>query len=707
MPGTTPARFAVLLAVCAAACSDRDFSTVAATRTPALVADATRPAMGWNSFDVLSTNRPGYGSSWLNEAHIKQSSDVMAQKFQSAGYTYINIDSGWSNGVDGNGVPVPDLGRFPSGISGVADYVHANGQKLGIYGVIGLPADIYGANYPIAGTSCHTKDIALQPLKLSPNGWNWQYEIDWSNPCAQAYYNSIANRFASWGIDLLKIDGTTVDNGPDIVAWQTALAQTGRPIWLTVSAWPVPLALGPTIRNAGQGVRVDTDIDCYCSTISGWTTSVNQRWNDLPSWLPFVGPGHFPDLDSMPISNNSGNGVQDGINDLERQSVMTFWSMASSPLWVGGDIYFMDQKAQEIVTNPEVIAVDQAGVMPTQIAAGNAQVWRKALPDGTTAVAVYNLGGSTTSITVDFAAIGLGGDASVRDLVGRVELGVFTGNWTASNVPAHGSRLIKLTAQNDGIAGYTFCASEYANCTLSGTMDVAYGAQGSYVYRSGLGGAFACGNGTFGSDPAYGSTKGCYVRAHGGGGPGGFTYCAGEGQSCAPSGVVDVAYGAVGSFAYKTGVVGGFGCNVTWSGSDPAYGWQKACYTRPSGGGVAYEAEAATLAGAAAVAGCAGCSGGKKVGFVGGNGGNRVVFPQVDAATSGDHVLTIHAASADPRTVYVSVNGGAGVPVAIQSSGWATPAIATVTVTLGRGNNTIALYNDGQWAPDIDRIVVW
>jgi len=672
--------------------------------------------MGWNSFDVLATSRPGYGQTWLNEGHLRDASDVLAQRVQSAGYQYINIDSGWSatyqwtsSGFNQWGIPIPDPERFPHGIDGMAEYVHARGQKLGIYSVVGLPGDVYNGNYPIAGTNCHTQDIARQPLTVVPNGWYGQYELDWSNPCSQAYYNEQANQFAAWGVDLVKVDGTTADNGPDIKAWQAALAQAGRPMWLTVSAWPVPLSLGDEIRHAGQGVRVDTDIDCYCSTITTWTASTNQRWNDLPNWLPYVGPGHFPDLDSMPISNNSGQAVQDGLNDHERQSVMTFWSMASSPLWIGGDIWYMDATAQKILTNPEVVAVDQAAVLPERIAAGDLQQWKKTMPDGNLVVAVYNLGGSTASITVDFASVGMSGDASVRDLAARADLGVFTGNWTAVNVPAHGSRIVKLVGNRDsGLSGYTFCAGEYQNCALSGTMDVAYGAQGSYVFRSGLAGTIGCGNGTFGADPAYGATKSCYVRPHGGGGPAGFSYCAAEYGTCAASGVVDVAYGAAaGSYVYKTGVVGSFACTLATFGSDPAYGWNKACYTRPSGGGVAYEAEAATVSGAAKVAGCASCGGGKKVGWIGAGAGNRVVFPQVDVAWAGQHQLIIHVLSADPRRFSVSVNDSAAVVVPLESGDWNKPSTATVAVTLRQGINTIAIGNEGEYAPDLDRIVVW
>jgi hypothetical protein len=711
-----------LLIASAAACSDAappgpspsgGQTTTTESAIAAEAAPTPPPAMGWNSFDVLSSSRAGYGQTWLNEAHIEGASDAMQQLIQSAGYAYINIDSGWStdyawttNSFDAYGVPMPDPERFPDGIVGVANYVHAKGQKLGLYAVVGLPGAVYSANYPIEGTSCHAQDIALQPLTNVPNGWYGQWEIDWSNPCSQAYYDSQANRYASWGVDLLKVDGTTAQNGPDIAAWQAALDQTGRSMWLTVSAWPVPLSLGPAIRQDGQSVRIDTDVDCYCTTISSWTSSVDQRWADLPSWLPYLGPGHYPDMDSMPISNDTGNGIQDGLSDVERQSVMSFWSIASAPLWVGGDIYFMDSTARAILTNPEVIAIDQSAVIPQQVASGTAPVWMKTLPDGTIAVGVFNLGSSTTSIQVSFSSLGFSGDADVRDVVARTDLGTFTDAWTAQNVPAHGSRLLELTRQ-PAIAGYTFCSSEYASCTLGGTTDVAFGAEGSYVFRSGLTGTIACDVATFGSDPAYGSRKGCYTRPHAGGGPASFTACASEGQTCSPDGDVDVAFGAVGSFRYRTGVVSSFACSNDTFGSDPAYGWTKGCYTRPSGGGVAFEAEAATLSGAAAVTSCSSCAGGKKVGYIGNGSGNTVTFPQVDVSWGGSHTLVVHGVSADARTFSVTVNGGAAISVPVQSGSWSTPTTAGITVPLQAGINSITFGNGGAYAPDLDRIVVW
>jgi hypothetical protein len=216
-------------------------------------------------------------------------------------------------------------------------------------------------------------------------------------------------------------------------------------MWLTASAWPVPREAGEGLKPWANSVRVDTDVECYCNTVSTWTSSVDNRWEDLPKWLDVVAPNYWPDLDSMPINNNTGRGIQDGITDTERQSVMTFWSMASSPLYVGGDLANIDRLAVSILTNREVIAVDQAGVIPSQVTGGTLQVWKKRLPDGRLAVAVYNLGDTAADITVRWQDLGIQGNRKVRDLVNHKDLGNVNKSWTAKNIPSHGSRLITLS----------------------------------------------------------------------------------------------------------------------------------------------------------------------------------------------------------------------------------------------------------------------
>jgi hypothetical protein len=440
------------------------------------------PLMGWSSWSVESSTRAGYGKAWLTEQNIKNAADSVHSHLQSAGYDYIDIDAGWDRDsswneeFDGNGIPSPDPTRFPDGISGVASYIHGLGLKVGLYVAVGLAPAVYNANDPIAGTSCTTQQIAVQPLTWT-NGWDNAYEIDYSNPCAQAYINSIVDKFASWGVDMIKVDGITRSNVPDVQAYSQAIDQSGRQMWLTASAWPVPLSDASGLSSYANSVRVDSDVECYCSTTATWSSSVSERWSDLPNWLPYLSSSYLPDLDSMPINNNTGSGLQDGINDTQRQSVMNFWSMASAPLYVGGDVYFIDSNAVSVLTNPEVIAVDQSSVIPYQVTGGTYPVWAKNV-GGSTYVAVYNLSSSSADITVDWSSLGLSGSADVRDVDAQADLGTFSGSWTAVNVPPDGSRLIKVTPQASGgyPSGYHqlvidndgLCVDVYGNSSSNG-----------------------------------------------------------------------------------------------------------------------------------------------------------------------------------------------------------------------------------------------
>lgn len=125
----------------------------------------------------------------------------------------------------------------------------------------------------------------------------------------------------------------------------------------------------------------------------------------------------------------------------------------------------------------------------------------------------------------------------------------------------------------------------------------------------------------------------------------------------------------------------------------------------PAGNPATVEAESGALAGAARVASCTACSGGQKVGFIGNGSANHVTLT-VNAAASGTRQMIVTGLVSGTRTFFVSVNGGAGIQVPITGTSFATPVNASVNVTLNAGTNTIRFYNDGAYAPDLDRITI-
>lgn len=176
---------------------------------------AAKPYMGWSSWSLESTSFPGYGGvNWLTEAHVKQQADVVALKLKSHGYEYINVDAGWSNGFDQYARPTSNPTTFPHGMKSLGDYLHAKGLKFGLYLAVGLDPAAYGdGKTAIHGApGCTTSDIVYPDLRKT-NGWNSAYKMDFANPCAQKYIDSVADQLAGWGVDFLKVDGVGPGSG--------------------------------------------------------------------------------------------------------------------------------------------------------------------------------------------------------------------------------------------------------------------------------------------------------------------------------------------------------------------------------------------------------------------------------------------------------------------------------------------------------------
>nr|WP_189932349.1 carbohydrate-binding protein [Streptomyces sulfonofaciens] len=461
---------------------------VRAASTPGASGIAAKPYMGWSSWSMQSSKYPGLNPdgdySYLTEANVLKQTDALAAKLKPYGYDYVNIDAGWWRDntwkpeFDQYARQTPDPVRFPHGMASVADHIHAKGLKAGIYLPVGLEKEGYAdGKAPIwHAPDCTTADIVYPDLRTT-NGWDSAYKLDFSRPCAQKYIDSQAQMFADWGYDFLKLDGVgpgsfktgdNYDNVPDVAAWHQAIAATGRPIHLELS-WSLDIGHAADWQKYSNGWRIDTDVECYCDTLVSWENSVNDRWNDAPAWSHEAGPGGWNDLDAIDV----GNGDMDGLTKAERQSYLTLWAINKSPLFTGDDITRLDDYGLSLLTNRDVIAVDQsdAPVARPVTPVGDQQVWATGNSDGSYTVALFNLGSAPASVTAHWASLGFTGNAAVRDLWNKESLGTHKDQITEA-LPAHGSRLFTVRPGGSPLATTTYEAEAPDN-TLTGNASVA------------------------------------------------------------------------------------------------------------------------------------------------------------------------------------------------------------------------------------------
>ena len=403
----------------------------------------TTPFMGWSTWNFIGS-KP-------TESNVEAQAKVLASKLKAHGFNYVLLDDFWylnpATTVDQYGRWVVDSSKFPHGLSGVASYVHSLGLKFGAYLTPGIPVAAVNQNTAIEGTSYHAKDIA----NTSEVEYNYNYGggkkttvmyyIDYSKPGAQAYINSWANQLASWGVDFLKMDGVGDWDIPDVQAWSSALNHSGRKIYFDLSN-NLDVKNGATWRQYANAWRTQGDIECYskCTgALVNWS-KINSRFSNVPQWAQFAGSGGWNDLDAMDVADGS----LDGITNTERQTYMTLWAITAAPLYMGDDLTQMDSYGLQLLSNDEVIAVDQAGRVATPLSqATSQQVWRVKNADGSYTVALFNLGTATATVTVNWSDLSLSGSHSVRDLWAKKNLGSFSGSFSAS-LPSHGSRLITV-----------------------------------------------------------------------------------------------------------------------------------------------------------------------------------------------------------------------------------------------------------------------
>ena len=416
------------------------------------------PPMGWNSWDSYGTT--------IKESEFKANAQWLAEHLKAAGWQYVVVDMEWfvANPVpegnsknsqfslDDHGRYTPAVNRFPSaaggaGFKSLADYVHSLGLKFGIHILRGIPKEAVEKNLPIEGSSYRATDAANRS-DLCP--WNPDnYGTDPSKPAAQAYYDSTARLYASWGVDLIKADciSSRPYKGDDIRMLSMALRKTGRPILLSLSPGAAPVEKIDEMRVYAQMWRISDDVwDLWHSTVD-YPQGLGDQFSRIAQWAAVSEPGHWPDADMLPLgylgpTPGWGQARQTRLSHDEQRTLLTLWSMFRSPLMMGGNLPSSDAWTTSLLTNPEVIALDQhsAGGHPV-VTTDKVIAWVARLASGDLQyLAIFNLGDSSQTLQYSWKDLGFSARKyKTRDLWERKDLG--TAESVTVTVSTHGVAL--------------------------------------------------------------------------------------------------------------------------------------------------------------------------------------------------------------------------------------------------------------------------
>lgn len=413
---------------------------------------AQKPPMGWNSWNSFATT--------ITEAEALETAAIMAEKLLPSGYDVFTIDIQWyepgATSYEYSRVPqtvmdewgrcVPAPNRFPSAANGagfapIGEKVHALGLKFGIHIMRGIPRLAVERNLPVLGTSYTARDIADTESICS---WNPDmYGVDMTRPGAQAYYDSLFALYASWGVDFIKMDDMSRPydaHEAEIEAAHLAIENSGRPMILSLSPGETPVIRGEHVARHAQMWRISDDF------WDEWAM-LEAQFVRLENWTPFRRPGAWPDPDMLPLGRLALGARDSRFTPAEQQTLMTLWAITRSPLIMGGDLRHLDAATLALLTNPEVIALDQASSdnRPHFVRDGW-RVWSAREPDtGDTYLAIFNLAATPRRLDLALASLGLdlSSARSARDLWTHTDLGPIPTR-LALDVEAHGARLVRL-----------------------------------------------------------------------------------------------------------------------------------------------------------------------------------------------------------------------------------------------------------------------
>ena len=420
---------------------------------------ALTPPLGWNSYDAFGDN--------VIESEILANARYVAEKLQPVGWDTVVVDYCWSDpgahdnnrnartnaplAADNFGRLLPAPNRFPSaiplsgsaGFKPLADAVHALGLKFGIHIMRGIPRNTVKANLPIEGSNFAAADAANTNSKCV---WCPDMFGVSSNAAGQAWYDSCLKLWASWGVDYIKVDDLSEPyHLAEVEMVRRAIDRCGRSIVFSTSPGETPI---------GQATNVMTNANLWRVSGDFWDNwkSLNHEFTLGARWHDFVGPGHWPDADMLPVGHLSiGNRSvgPDRFTHFTRDEQLThisLWSLLPSPLMVGANLPDNDDWTMALLTNPEVLAVNQdilgrPAQRLTNVLVG-VDIWIKKLADKSLAVGIFNRGNAAVPVNLVWHDLGLRAKPAVRDLWLRKDLGRQKN--FAAELPSHGCALLRV-----------------------------------------------------------------------------------------------------------------------------------------------------------------------------------------------------------------------------------------------------------------------
>jgi alpha-galactosidase len=419
---------------------------------------AATPPMGWNSWDC-------YGAS-VTEAEVKGNADYIATNLKQYGWTYVVVDIQWfeptANSsfyhpftpltMDRFSRLLPSVNRFPSAKNGqgfkpLGDYIHNLGLKFGIHIMRGIPRQAVHSNSDILGGDFTARDIA-HTNSICP--WNTDmYGIDATKEGAQQYYNSLFELYASWGVDFVKVDDIAASrlyntHLSEIELIRNAIDHCGREMVLSLSPGPAPLEFAEDFKKNANMWRITDDF------WDQWNLLYNM-FERCEKWEKHVEPGLWPDCDMLPLGHLGIRSVDGPGGDRwtrftkdEQVTMMTLWSIFRSPLMFGGELRDNDPWTLSLLTNKEVLQVNQYSHSNRLVSRkGDLVVWTARGCQGETFLALFNISENEASINTSLSQIGLFGKIQARDLWKLEDMGFVQEN-IEYTLPPHGSKLLKL-----------------------------------------------------------------------------------------------------------------------------------------------------------------------------------------------------------------------------------------------------------------------